>query len=125
MSELTADGYQTFKDYLNSSTATPPDWDYIEIYDDTGTAVTRVSITGDGRCSWGDVDGDNVLTVTFDVTGNDGDISLPVTLEQSAIWNDTSGNGGVQVTAKEGFASATLNQNGDNVTITHTLNIPQ
>jgi hypothetical protein len=123
MSELTTAGYQTFRDYLNSSTSTPSAWDYIEIYDDTGTAVTRVSITGDSRCQWLDADGDNVLKVEFDVTGVDSDISLPVTLQKSAIWNASSG--GSQVTVKEQFANATLNQDGDNVTITHTINIPQ
>lgn len=125
MSELLAAGYQTLKDYANSSAATPSSWDYIEIYDDAGNAVTRVSITGDGRCQWLDVDGDKTLKVEFDVTGSDGDISLPVTLQKSAIWNDTSANGGDQITVKEQYADATLNQSGDNVTITHTINIPQ
>jgi hypothetical protein len=123
MSELTAAGYQTLKDYVNSSSGTPNAWDYIEIYDDAGNPVTRVSITGDGRCSWGDADGDNLLQITFDVTGSDGDISTPVTLQKSAIWNASSG--GSQCTAKEQFANATLNQAGDNVTITHSINIPQ
>jgi hypothetical protein len=125
MSELLSSGYQTIKDYANSSNATPPDWDYIEIYDDSDTAVTRVSITSDARCQWLDVDGDKTLKVEFVVTGSDSDISLPVTIHKSAIWNDTSGNGGVQITAKESFADATLNQSGDKVTITHTIDIPQ
>lgn len=125
MSEITADGYQTLKDYLNSSKPNPPDWDYIEIYDDTGSAVTRVSVTGDSRCQWLDVDGDNVLKVEFVVSGGDSDIPLPTTLQQSAIWNDTSANGGDQVTAKETYADATLNQSGDQVTITHSISVPQ
>ena len=45
MSEITAEGYQTIKDFLNSSVTTPDEWDYIEIYDDTGSAITRVSIS--------------------------------------------------------------------------------
>jgi hypothetical protein len=123
MSELTTAGYQTFRDFLNSSATTPGEWDYIEIYDDSGTAVTRVSITGDARCGWSDDDGDNILKVTFDVTGSDGDISYPVTLQKSALWNADSG--GSQVTVKEQFANATINQDGDNVTITHTVKVPQ
>lgn len=117
MSELTADGYQTIRDYVRSN------WSHIEIYDDNGNAVTRVDIDGDNRSQWYDEDGDNVLKVEFDVTGSDGDVSLPVTLQKSAIWD--SGSGGNQVTVKEQFANATLNQSGDNVTITHTINIPQ
>lgn len=123
MSEFTAEGYQTFKDYLNSSATTPDEWDYIEVYDDTGTAVTRVSISGDSRCQWLDTDSDNVLKVEFDITGSDSDITQPVTLQKSALWNASSG--GSQCTEKEQFADATINQDGDNVTITHTLKVPQ
>jgi hypothetical protein len=123
MSELTSAGYQTLRDYANSSNASPSDWDYIEIYDDASNAVTRVSITGDARCQWLDVDGDKTLKVEFDVTGSDSDIAYPVTLQKSAIWNASTG--GSQVTVKEQFANATINQDGDNVTITHSINIPQ
>lgn len=123
MAELTTAGYQSFRDYLNSSTTTPDAWDYIEIYDDAGSVVTRVSITGDSRCQWLDADGDNILKVEFDITGSDGDISMPVTLQKSAIWN--AATDGSQVTAKEQFANATLNQSGDNVTVTHTIEVPQ
>lgn len=123
MSELTTAGYQTFRDFLNSNATTPAQWDYIEIYDDSSTAVTRVSITGDSRCQWLDADGDNILKVEFDVTGSDSDIPLPTTLKYSAIWNASSG--GSQATVKEQFAEATLNQSGDNVTITHTIKVPQ
>lgn len=123
MSELREEGYQTLRDYVNSSNSTPSPWDYIEIYDENSNAVTRVSVTGDSRCQWLDVDSDNVLKVEFDVTGSDSDITLPVTLEKSALWNESSG--GSQCTTKEQYAKATLNQEGDNVTITHTINIPQ
>jgi hypothetical protein len=125
MAEIRADGYQTIRDFVNSSKTTPPEWDYIELYDDSQNAVTRVSITGDSRCQWLDADGDNVLKVEFDVTGSDGDIPLPTTIEYTALFNDTAGNNGDQITEKEQFAQATLNQDGDNVTITHTVNIPQ
>jgi hypothetical protein len=123
MSEFTAAGYQTLKDYLNSSATTPSSWGYIELYDDTGTAVTRVSITGDSRCQWLDADGDNILKVEFVVTGSDSDIPLPTTLQYSALWNASSG--GSQATVQESYAKATLNQSGDTVTVTHTVKVPQ
>jgi len=123
MSELTTEGYQSFRDFVNSSTAIPNEWGYVEIYDDAQNPVTRVSITGDSRCQWLDDDGDKTLKVEFDVTGGDSDITLPVTIQYSAIWDASTG--GRQVTAKEQFASATLNQSGDNVTITHSIDIPQ
>jgi hypothetical protein len=123
MAELTSAGYQSLRDFLNSSTTTPPNWDYIEIYDDAQNPVTRVSITGDSRCQWLDSDGDKTLKVEFVVTGSDADIPLPTTLEYAAIWDD--GSAGSQVTPKEQFATATINQDGDNVTITQSIDIPQ
>lgn len=123
MGELLTSGYQTIRDYANSSSPTPPAWDYIELYDDTGSAITRVSITGDSRCQWLDIDGDNILKVEFDVTASDSDISYPVTITSSAVWN--AGSGGSQITAKEQMADVTFNQDGDNVIVTHTIKIPQ
>ena len=125
MAELTSDAYQSIRDFVNSSTGVPNDWDYIELYDDAGNAVTRVSITGDGdtRCQWLDVDGDKTLQIEFDVTGSDGDIPVPTTLKYSAVWD--SANGGRQITVKEQFAEAVINQSGDNVVITHSIDIPQ
>jgi hypothetical protein len=125
MAEFRNDGYQSIRDFVNSSVANPPEWDYIEIYDDTESAVLRVSITGDTRCQWKDIDGDNILQVEITITGSDADITQPVTLEKSAIWDDTSANGGNQMTPKESFASVKINQDGDSVKITHNLNIPQ
>ena len=123
MAELTSDAYQSIRDFVNSSTGVPNDWDYIELYDDASNAVTRVSITGDGRCQWLDVDGDKTLQIEFDVTGSDGDIPIPTTLKYSAVWDSASG--GRQITVKEQFAEAVINQSGDNVLITHSIDIPQ
>jgi hypothetical protein len=123
MAELLTSGYQTLRQFANSSLTTPPEWDYIEIYDDGGSAITRVSITGDSRCQWLDVDGDNVMKVEFVVSATDSDISYPVTIRSSAIWNAESG--GSQITEKENFASAKFNQDGDSVTVTHTVKIPK
>ena len=123
MAELTSDAYQSIRDFVNSSTGVPNDWDYIELYDDAGNAVTRTSINIDDRCQWLDVDGDKTLQIEFDVTGSDGDIPVPTTLKHSAVWDSASG--GRQITVKEQFAEAVINQSGDNVVITHSIDIPQ
>ena len=123
MAELTSDAYQSIRDFVNTSTEVPNDWDYIELYDDASNAVTRVSITGDGRCQWLDEDGDKTLQIEFDVTGSDGDIPIPTKLKYSAVWDSESG--GRQITVKEQFAEAVINQSGDNVVITHSIDIPQ
>lgn len=123
MGELTTAGYQSLRDFANSSASIPNEWDYIELYDENSSAVTRVSITSDSRCQWLDVDGDNILKIEFDVTGSDSDIPLPTQLESSAIWDAASG--GSQISQKEQFATTIINQSGDNVTITHSVKIPQ
>lgn len=124
MAEILADGYQSIKDFVVSTTATPNDWDYIALYDDTQTEVMRVSISGDARADWVDVDGDPLISAEITVTGSDAEITLPTTLEYSAIFDDTSANGGRQVTATEQFATAQLDQSGDEATITHTVEVP-
>ena len=123
MAELTSDAYQSIRDFVNTSTGVPNDWDYIELYNDAGNAVTRVSIIDDSRCWWLDEDGDKTLQIKFDVTGSDSDIPIPTTLKYSALWDSASG--GLQLTVKEQFAEAVINQSGDNVVITHSIDIPQ
>ena len=122
MAELTSGAYQSIRNFVNGSTAANG-WNYIELYDDAGNAVTRVSITGDTRCWWIDVDGDKTLQVEFDVTGSDDDIPIPTTLKYSAVWDSESG--GRQITIKKRFAETVINQSGDNVVITHNIDIPQ
>jgi hypothetical protein len=123
MAELTEAGYQTLRDYANPNKTNPPSWDYIEIYDSSTSAITRVSVSGDPRCTWKDIDGDKTLQAEFEVTGSDSDIALPVSIEYAAIWNAASS--GTQITQKEQMPSARFNQDGDNVVITHNMNIPQ
>lgn len=122
MAEITSTGYQTLLDYLNSSKTVPAEWDYIEVYDDVGDPVTRVSVTGDARCSWTDVDSDTTLTVNFEITGSDADITLPVTIEKAALW--TASSGGKQVTQKESFATDTLDQSGDKLVLNLSVDVP-
>ena len=119
MAELTSDAYLSIRNYVNGSGG----WDYIELYDDAGNAVTRVSINIDSRCQWLDEDGDKTIQIEFNVTGSDGDIPIPTTLKYSAVWDWSSG--GLQITVKEQFAEAVINQSGDNVVITHSIDIPQ
>ena len=117
MSELTDSGYQSIREYVRNN------WSHIEIYDDAKNAITRVDIDGDVRCQWKDLDSDKTLQVEFSVTGSDGDIPIPTTLKYSAVWDSESG--GRQITIKKRFAETVINQSGDNVVITHNIDIPQ
>jgi hypothetical protein len=123
MAELNQEGYQAIRDYVVSSASTPNSWGYIELYDDTSSAITRINIVSNDRCGWSDIDGDNVLKIELTLSGGDSDITTPVTVSESAIWTQSSG--GIMVTQKESFAEATLSEDGDTVNITHTIKLPQ
>lgn len=122
MSELTADGYQSLREFAVSDVPTPAEWDYIALYDDTKTEVLRLSVSGDVRFDWIDIDGDAIIKMEGVITGGDSDVSLPQTFEYSAAYDAASG--GRQITEIEQFPVADLNQPGDDVTITHTIELP-
>jgi len=124
MGEITSDGYQSLRDFLNSSVAVPNQWDYIALFDDTGSEVLRVSITGDTRAQWQDVDGDPILQAKITITGGDSDVPTPTTFNASAVFDDTAANSGVQITQQESFTQATLDQSGDELTVTHDIEVP-
>jgi len=127
MSELPTKGYQTLRDFLNSSQGNPFPWDYIEILDDTNSRVLVTSISGDGRAEWKWKNNDDIdnLEVEIVLTGSDSDISTPITLSGSRLWNDDPANVQNPVTQIESFADALLNQSGDTLTVTHHIDIPQ
>lgn len=122
MAEITVDGYQSLRDFAVSATAIPNEWDYIALYDETKSEWGRLSITADSRFQWQDLDGDAIVEVNGTITGGDADVSSPQIFQYAAIYDSASG--GRQVTKIEQFPQATLNQPGDDVTITHTIEIP-
>lgn len=124
MAEITADGYQSLKDFVVSTTAVPNDWDHIALYDDAASEVTRLEISTDSRADWVDLDGDPIVAVEVRVSGSDSDIPQPTTFEYAAIFDDTAANSGRQVTQMEQYATRTIDQDGDAITVTHTVEIP-
>lgn len=124
MGEITEAGYQSMREFAFSAHTVPNQWDYIALYDSSQSEVVRVSITGDSRFYWTDLDGDEVGTVQGEVSGNDSDIPTDgTTIEYTAIWD--SATGGRQITQLEQVASMTFNQTGDAMNVTHNVQIPQ
>lgn len=124
MGEITEAGYQSMREFAFSAHTVPNQWDYIALYDSSQSEVIRVSITGDSRFYWTDLDGDEVGTVQGEVSGNDSDIPTDgTTIEYTAIWD--SATGGRQITQLEQVASMTFNQTGDAMNVTHNVQIPQ
>ena len=116
MGEIRTEGYQSLRDFIVT------EWDYIELYDDTGSSVTRVSVSGDSRFQWQDLDGDNILQVYGEVSGTDSDIPLGTDLTYAALWDAASG--GNQITQLEKYATHPINQAGDGMKLTHNVEVP-
>jgi len=121
--EINTSGYESLRQAINSSLTAGDQWDYIELFDDTGSIVTRVSITSDSRFSWNTTETDQTQEVKGTVSGSDGDISTPVKLSGSRLKATDSDPADVK--HEEGFADATISGSGDDVTVTHEVEVPQ
>lgn len=112
--EIPSAGYTDLRDYVRNN------WDYIELVDDTGSQVLRVSVSGDSRASWTDNGQTQLAEIT--VTGGDSDITTPVTIAESALFDVASGGSAYST---DTFTNATLDQSGDELTVQHEVQIPQ
>lgn len=124
MTEITEDGYRSIIEYAISSYSTPPDWDYLTLYDSNKNEITRVSITGDSRFSWSDLDSDNVSSITGTIKGSDSDIPTDgTTVEYLAIHDSASG--GRQITPLQPVAPRTFTSETDEWSFVHNVEIPR
>jgi hypothetical protein len=125
--ELTNAGYESIRDLINSSRTSPAQWDYIALVDDGGNEVIRTQISNDADASWStdDQDGDSTsetMVVTYTITG--ADVSTPVTIVKSQLYDDASGSG-APVLSEDSFTSATLDADSDELTVTHKVEVPK
>lgn len=125
--ELTNAGYESIRDLVRSAATAPAQWDYIALIDDTGSEVTRVSITGDSRASWSEEDQDSdatdeTMTATITVTGGDSDISTPVTIVESRLFDVSTGGSSL---SEDTFTQATLEASSDQLKVEHKVEVPR
>lgn len=125
--ELTEAGYESIRDLVRSAATAPAQWDYIALIDDTGSEVLRVSVTGDSRASWSeedqDVSGtDETMVATITVSGGDADITTPVTINESRLYDTNSGGSSL---SEDTFTNATLQASSDELTVEHRIEVPQ
>lgn len=113
-SEIPSAGYTDLRDYVRNN------WDYIELVDDTDSVVLRVSVSGDSRASWTDNGQTQLAEIT--VSGSDADITTPVTIDESRLFDVSSGGSAY---SSDTFAAATLQQDSDELTVQHEVQIPQ
>ena len=115
MAEVTAEGYQSIRDFVQAN------WLYHSLRDDLDAEIIRISPT-DARTSWTHVAGAQVLELTTTVTGADGDIIPPQTFAGSELYDVSSVGSPL---ADEIFTSFTIETDSDELTIKHRVEIPQ
>lgn len=115
MAEINANGYQSIRDFIQAN------WKHIELRDDVGTAVLRIS-TSDSRVTWTHSAGSQTLELTIVVKGADAGITLPQTFASSAIYDVASGGSPY---SEEPFSSFTMEGTGDELTVKHQIQVPK
>lgn len=121
MAEVTENGYQTLRDLIDG-TNTGRSWDWHSILDDTSSEVTRVD-PSDSRSEWTHGNGSQTLVRETTLTGEDSDITTPVTLSASALHETETDSD--NLTEEESFTDATIEGADDEVKVTHEIEVPQ
>ncbi|BDH63317.1 hypothetical protein MTP04_34470 [Lysinibacillus sp. PLM2] len=114
MAEIKQEGYQTIRDFIQEN------WQYIELKDDTGVAVLRLS-PSDARVSWTHTADSQSLELQVIVTGADVDITLPQTFASSSIYDVAVGGSAY---SEEPFTPFTMEGTGDQLTVKHQIQVP-
>lgn len=122
MAEVTDDGYQNLRDHIDGTSSVSWDWHSILDDSDPRNEITRRD-TGDTTSEWVHGAGSQVLERQTTVSGDDADVSTPVTLEASALHETETDED--NLTQVETFASATIEQSDDVVEVTHEVEVPQ
>lgn len=115
MAEITSVAYQNLRDYIQAN------WNYIELQDDTGTPILRLS-PSDSRVTWTHNAGDQTLKLQIIVKGSDTDITKPKTFASSHIFNVATGGTSF---SDEVFTAFTIETDQDELTVIHSIQVPQ
>lgn len=113
MAEITASAYQALRDYIQQN------WKYIELRDDAGNAIVRLS-PSDSRVT-STIEGQTVK-LQIVVKGSDADITKPKTFASSAIYDVATGG---QPYSIESFTPFTIESDMDELTVIHEIQVPQ
>ncbi|EHL78960.1 hypothetical protein [Bacillus smithii] len=115
MAEITAQAYQALRNYIQSN------WKYIELRDDSGNAIVRLS-PSDSRVTWTHNAGDQTLKLQVIIKGSDVDIQKPKTFAKSAIYDVATGGNAYSV---ESFTPFTVESDQDELTVIHEIQVPK
>lgn len=115
MAEITEEGYQNIRDYIESN------WIYHSLRDNSDDEIVRID-TDDSRTEWTHDSESQVLELTTTVAGEDSDISPPQEFAGSEIYDGSSGG---DPYADETFESFTIETDSDELTVKHRIEVPE
>lgn len=115
MAEITQAAYQNLRDYIQAN------WKYIELQNETGIAIVRLS-PSDSRINWTHSAGEQILKLQVIIKGSDADITAPKTFAKSVIYNVATGGSPLSV---ESFTPFTIEGDQDELTIIHSIQVPK
>lgn len=115
--EFDGSGYEWIRETLirNSSL-------HIELQDSNGNAIVRLPLS-DSRVSWTHAQGANPMELSVEINGSDSDISLPVTIDQAALFPDASSTDSLGPV--QSVSTTELTQDADKATIKCPLEVPK
>lgn len=111
-------GFEDLRTYLQNN------WAYIAIVDDGGTEVLRWDANNNSNISWTSGPSTNPLSAEITITGQDiidAGGSLPVTLARTETYMSSSAT---SRTSYDPISNATIDQDGDQVTVHHDYSLP-
>jgi hypothetical protein len=115
-SPIESAGYTDLRSYVESN------WTTIALLDTNNSEITRIDLQNDSRVTLVSDSATNPLEYQIKITGSDSDISLPVTIDTTEVYKSSS------ATTRMGadtYADATLQESGDELTLTHQVALPQ
>ncbi|MED4374307.1 hypothetical protein P9274_00985 [Schinkia azotoformans] len=113
MAEITSQAYDNLRNYIQTN------WNYIELRNDSGTPIIRLNTT-DLRVT-STLEGQTVKLQVI-VKGSDTDITYPITISSSAIYDVATGGNAYSV---ESFTPFTIESDQDELTVIHNIEIPK
>lgn len=115
MAEITSAAYQNLRDHIQNT------WKYIELRDDAGNPIVRLSVD-DPRVDWTHTAGAQTLELSVTIKGSDSDITIPKTFASSAIYNVATNGTAFSV---ENFSSSfTIQAAEDELRVKHQIQVP-
>lgn len=111
-------GYTDLRNYIQNN------WTFISLVDDGGSESIRLEVGVDTNTSWSSDSSSNPLEASLTITGSDiqnAGGTLPVTLTKSQSHKDGTTS---TVLAEDTYTNATLEASNDELTVTHTIEIP-